>query len=154
MICPKCEYQRNSYDRSPEWQCPSCGVVYQKYESIKEEMIAQRERWKQEDQDVEQRIASFRPFANLCFILCFSYPIYFLLASKSSLGVIWPIILGVSLIFLCKNMIATGIFIRRGFIFTPREKYPTYFKIELITVVSGGLWLLYAGFSNFFRATW
>ncbi len=32
-ICPKCKYERKAADGNPEWQCPSCGVVYAKYES-------------------------------------------------------------------------------------------------------------------------
>lgn len=30
MQCPKCQYVRTPADTSPEWQCPSCGVVYAK----------------------------------------------------------------------------------------------------------------------------
>lgn len=28
--CPKCNYQRTQTDVAPEWQCPSCQVVYAK----------------------------------------------------------------------------------------------------------------------------
>ena len=28
--CPKCNYQRKPTDAAPEWQCPSCQVVYAK----------------------------------------------------------------------------------------------------------------------------
>ncbi len=28
--CPKCQYQRQPHDNAPEWQCPSCGVAYNK----------------------------------------------------------------------------------------------------------------------------
>jgi glutaredoxin len=31
-ICPKCSYARKSADAAvPDWQCPSCGIVYAKY---------------------------------------------------------------------------------------------------------------------------
>lgn len=30
MKCPKCNYVRTPEDANPEWQCPSCGVAYQK----------------------------------------------------------------------------------------------------------------------------
>ena len=31
--CPKCQYIRSPEDLVPDWQCPSCGIAYQKYES-------------------------------------------------------------------------------------------------------------------------
>lgn len=31
MICPKCQYQRKPADTAPDWQCPACGIAYQKY---------------------------------------------------------------------------------------------------------------------------
>ncbi|GGC99098.1 glutaredoxin domain-containing protein [Undibacterium terreum] len=30
QICPKCSYIRKATDGGPEWQCPSCQVVYSK----------------------------------------------------------------------------------------------------------------------------
>ncbi|GAA6135799.1 hypothetical protein NBRC116188_25890 [Oceaniserpentilla sp. 4NH20-0058] len=30
MECPKCNYNRLKSDHAPEWQCPSCGVAYNK----------------------------------------------------------------------------------------------------------------------------
>lgn len=29
-ICPKCRYQRLASDTAPDWQCPNCGVAYNK----------------------------------------------------------------------------------------------------------------------------
>ncbi|WP_394779447.1 glutaredoxin family protein [Undibacterium sp.] len=29
-ICPKCSYIRKATDTAPEWQCPSCQIVYSK----------------------------------------------------------------------------------------------------------------------------
>jgi glutaredoxin len=29
-ICPKCRYVRQAADTAPAWQCPSCGVAYEK----------------------------------------------------------------------------------------------------------------------------
>jgi len=30
--CPKCGYARKASDaKVPDWQCPSCGIAYQKY---------------------------------------------------------------------------------------------------------------------------
>lgn len=31
--CPKCGHNRLPHSDAPEWQCPSCGVAYRKYES-------------------------------------------------------------------------------------------------------------------------
>jgi len=30
VTCPKCSYTRTSSDEAPEWQCPACGVAYNK----------------------------------------------------------------------------------------------------------------------------
>lgn len=32
--CPKCGYTRTPTDRAPDYECPSCGVVYKKYEAF------------------------------------------------------------------------------------------------------------------------
>ncbi len=31
MQCPKCQHQRKDNDGLPSWQCPACGIAYQKY---------------------------------------------------------------------------------------------------------------------------
>ncbi|WP_152454014.1 hypothetical protein [Microbulbifer sp. THAF38] len=138
----------------PEWQCPSCGVAYHKYESIKEEIIIEREEREQEEQDIIHRIAEFRPFANFCIALFFGYSIYFLIAGENSMGVVWPIILGSSLLNLCRSMINTGIFFHVNNKLMPKEKHPTNFKVELVAVFFGGVWLLYVGFINFVSNGW
>jgi len=35
MECPKCNYKRLESDQAPEWQCPSCGVAYNKVKAKK-----------------------------------------------------------------------------------------------------------------------
>ena len=30
IICPKCEHKRTPHDSGPEWQCPGCGIAYNK----------------------------------------------------------------------------------------------------------------------------
>lgn len=31
--CPKCDYVRQSTDRAPDYECPSCGIIYAKFDS-------------------------------------------------------------------------------------------------------------------------
>ncbi|MDE2413242.1 MAG: hypothetical protein KGM60_00605 [Comamonadaceae bacterium] len=31
MKCPKCSYERKSTDHAPDYECPSCGIIYDKY---------------------------------------------------------------------------------------------------------------------------
>jgi len=31
ISCPKCDYVRKPEDAAPDWQCPSCGIAYQKF---------------------------------------------------------------------------------------------------------------------------
>jgi uncharacterized membrane protein YhaH (DUF805 family)/ribosomal protein L37AE/L43A len=30
IVCPKCQHQRTASDHGPDWQCPGCGVAYNK----------------------------------------------------------------------------------------------------------------------------
>ena len=32
-VCPKCNYVRTEADVAPAWQCPACGIAYQKYQA-------------------------------------------------------------------------------------------------------------------------
>lgn len=41
--CPKCGYTRTPTDRAPDYECPSCGVVYKKYEAFLERAAEQAE---------------------------------------------------------------------------------------------------------------
>jgi len=36
MVCPKCGHARTAADVAPAWQCPACGVAYQKYQAYLE----------------------------------------------------------------------------------------------------------------------
>ncbi|MBH1971693.1 hypothetical protein FK216_10025 [Moraxellaceae bacterium AER2_44_116] len=36
IVCGKCSYTRTEHDHVPEWQCPSCGVAYNKIKKIQE----------------------------------------------------------------------------------------------------------------------
>ena len=31
-VCPKCKYERKAFDTAPAWQCPACGIAYNKAE--------------------------------------------------------------------------------------------------------------------------
>lgn len=33
VTCPKCHYVRQPTDRAPEYECPSCGIVYAKFDA-------------------------------------------------------------------------------------------------------------------------
>ncbi len=35
-ICPKCNYERQPDDLCPEFECPRCGIVYDKYDASRE----------------------------------------------------------------------------------------------------------------------
>ena len=30
IVCPKCQHKRTANDHGPEWQCPNCGIAYNK----------------------------------------------------------------------------------------------------------------------------
>jgi len=33
MLCPKCQYLRGEFEDVPDWQCPQCGIAYDKYQA-------------------------------------------------------------------------------------------------------------------------
>ena len=33
IVCPKCGHVRTAADVAPDWQCPACGIAYQKYQA-------------------------------------------------------------------------------------------------------------------------
>jgi len=33
ILCPKCRYARRATDTAPAWQCPACGVAYNKFQA-------------------------------------------------------------------------------------------------------------------------
>jgi hypothetical protein len=37
MKCPKCQYKRKESDSNPEWQCPSCGIAYAKFQATEKQ---------------------------------------------------------------------------------------------------------------------
>lgn len=39
MRCPKCKYVRLDTDTAPDYECPKCGIVYDKYDPIAEEKL-------------------------------------------------------------------------------------------------------------------
>lgn len=51
MKCPKCEYIRKPTDHNPDWQCPSCGIAYNKAVAPKPRPAASAQR-------VNQQVAS------------------------------------------------------------------------------------------------
>jgi len=38
-VCLKCDYERQSDDVAPEWQCPSCEAVYSKVEQAAKQRV-------------------------------------------------------------------------------------------------------------------
>ncbi len=62
MQCPKCGYERQAGETTPDYECPKCGVIYAKYDPAVEqrhkELIAQRQAAAQEAADRARRIAS------------------------------------------------------------------------------------------------
>lgn len=34
QVCPKCSYTRKPVETVPEWQCPSCGIAYAKFQQF------------------------------------------------------------------------------------------------------------------------
>ncbi|HQO17064.1 MAG TPA: hypothetical protein PLG02_08890 [Methylotenera sp.] len=82
--CIKCNCQRTAADdNSPEWACPSCGVVYAKAEAAERERLAdeallnrvERVEFVKENQPVDvkevAKIKSDKSIANLIYILYF-----------------------------------------------------------------------------------
>ena len=41
QTCPKCGYARKPSDAAPDWQCPSCGIAYDKFGFVQAETASQ-----------------------------------------------------------------------------------------------------------------
>lgn len=39
IICPKCQHKRTANDPGPEWQCPNCGIAYNKAAPQSESLV-------------------------------------------------------------------------------------------------------------------
>jgi len=40
--CPKCEYIRKENESTPDYECPNCGIVYEKFEAIQKSKYRNR----------------------------------------------------------------------------------------------------------------
>lgn len=55
MKCPKCQYVRQATDEAPEWQCPRCGIAYQKFKPRAEAQPASKKSDNQTHEPKEAR---------------------------------------------------------------------------------------------------
>src|SRR6185312_7796624 len=39
IVCPKCQHKRTANDAGPEWQCPNCGIAYNKASPPSESVV-------------------------------------------------------------------------------------------------------------------
>lgn len=46
--CPKCSYTRKAAETAPDWQCPSCGIAYEKFKAEAAALLAEVTRDKRE----------------------------------------------------------------------------------------------------------
>lgn len=56
--CPKCGYTRKPADAAPDYQCPSCGIIYAKYDpavDVRRQELAERQRLANERQAARNR---------------------------------------------------------------------------------------------------
>jgi hypothetical protein len=61
MQCPKCSYVRKPTDAAPDYECPSCGVIYSKYNPEAERKLAEI-RSRNQQLSVDKAAVSAKPW--------------------------------------------------------------------------------------------
>ena len=62
MKCPKCNYERTHIDTAPVWQCPKCGVAYDKVKTLEvdSDKLEARKGTSREFADRHRKIGNFK----------------------------------------------------------------------------------------------
>jgi uncharacterized membrane protein YhaH (DUF805 family)/ribosomal protein L37AE/L43A len=124
IICPKCQHKRTADDHGPDWQCPNCGVAYNKAAPSPAVThivdSASRERGSRDDLETatpsalslatDGRIGRLRYLAFGWPIIALSYllgiPAVFIVPLHKALGVMLLILVGVLLFLLPLRLMA------------------------------------------------
>ena len=61
MNCPKCQYIRKKTDASPKWQCPNCGIAYNKHQPEYLDQIAKSKNEKEKKKRKNVALANLLP---------------------------------------------------------------------------------------------
>ncbi len=92
--CIKCGYTRKSEDMAPEYECPRCGIIYDKFETQLKNSKSEPERSKQ---DWISKINIWRIIIPLPFITIGLYFLYLAWSKDDSMIIaigIWPLLIG------------------------------------------------------------
>ena len=71
-ICPKCSYHRTPTDRAPAWQCPKCGVAYEKAAQAKARVVLRSTATHPDDDDApppDQRRSGSRLWLTVLLVM-------------------------------------------------------------------------------------
>ena len=138
MKCPKCRYIRSGNDGSPDWQCPSCGIAYTKYEAL----LNQDEN-DEFDNDLNKNRKvmewEFMKYSTITFLAMVPLAIY----KTKYLYSLFFLVLCVTLLLLARVMLRTGCSFGPMMVRQNKNDNPIMYKIEVVSAFLGALWCLY-----------
>ena len=147
MRCPKCHYQRKLSDSSPAWQCPSCGIVYDKFAQIKVTNREEQQRWIEQGRDNIMRSKRLWRIEITLAILGVVFLLGNLFFREANSGRFWAILFGVGILILTINIIRLGMAPYHPYGYLSRDKHPILFKLQVACGVGLSVFLLYISFA-------
>jgi rubredoxin len=154
-ICPKCQYKRKEVEQSPDWQCPSCGIAYDKIEDIKQRQKESDSKYYKDMADQRRRVKIHNSGNWFIFPVVLLF-LLFLLFNKSDISVLacgsWSIIFGILAAVSTHKISESGMTFDDVGDYKTKEEAPISFNIELFLGISGAIFLIVNGFFAFFNA--
>lgn len=151
-ICPKCQYERKEVEHAPDWQCPSCGIAYDKIEKIKQRQKESDSKYHKDMVNWRRRVKIHK--SGTWYIL--PVAVLFLLFSKSDVSVftcgVWSIIFGFLVAFYAHKTNESDMTYGDSGGYKTKEENPIVFNIELFLGILGSIFLITNGFFAFFNA--
>lgn len=150
MICLKCHYERKESDQTPIWQCPSCGVAYEKFKEIQETNLKEQRELIDQSRDKRFRTKKIgRIELAIAALASFSLITQFIFDGSVSYGV-WVILFGISFLILTIGMLKFRVAVYYPFGYVSSKQHPVLFKIQIVSGMSISLFLLSMGFVTLF----
>lgn len=145
MICPECNYERKLSDLSPAWQCPACGIAYQKYKKIRELNVKEQREWVDEIRKDSLLAKKLYRIEAVVAVLAISYLIIDSIFRGSVNYTVFSMLMGISFLVLTIVMLKLGVVSYSPYGCVSREKDPTRFKLQIASSIGVTLIFLYLG---------
>lgn len=151
MICPKCNYERKESDQAPVWQCPSCGIVYEKFNEIQKHIAKEQRELIDQSRDNYFRSKKIGRIEVAIAALAVLYLIIYLIFGGSINYGFWIILFGITFLVLTIGMLKYRIAVYYPFGYVSSKQHPILFKIQVVSGISVSLLLFVLGFVTLFK---